>query len=442
LILREPISQGFFKVPKRRQKEPFSARIGKLQISYESEKWLKMNLTIFDSVQQSTPLPLSIDPSSLYSAFEQVKDGRKRRGKRYPLALIFTLLLLGKLAGETTIQGVVEWVGWREKWLREQLGWPRRFPSNATYTRALAGCDAEELARVMAQSVLKARAVEKSAGEHVAEPLTQVAVDGKTLRGTLGHQPAHQPAVHVLSWYEPQTGLVLAHRAVEHKRNEISTLSGWLSPTLVKDRIITADAMHTQRAFCADVLRFGGHYVLIAKKNQPTLFQDLHTFFTDPQADAGEWEEDCTWSKGHGRLEERRIRTTSLLNPLFEHQWAGVGQAFHVRRRATHPLKCTQQIVYGITSLTPAQAGPARLLEVLRTHWHIENRSHYRRDVTMGEDASQLRTSGAPLALAALNGTVLALMDWLQVSNVASQMRRFCARPHEALFLLLGALQR
>jgi len=130
------------------------------------------------------------------------------------------------------------------------------------------------------------------------------------------------------------------------------------------------------------VIRFAGHYVLIAKKNQPTLWQDLFTFFTDPQADAGEWQEDHTWQKGHGRLEERRIRTTTLLNPLFERDWPGIGQAFQVRRRTTFPLKCTQQIVYGMTSLTPAQASPARLLALLQTHWHIENRSHYRRDVT------------------------------------------------------------
>lgn len=401
-----------------------------------------MKRTIFDSVQQSPSHSLSIDPRSLYHAFEQVKDGRKARGKRYPLALIFTLLLLGKLAGETTIHGAVEWVELRVDELKKQLNWPRRFPSNATYTRALAHCDAEALARVVAHVLLKARANEQQANEVASETLRQVAVDGKTLRGTLGHRHDHQPAVHVVSWYEPQTGLVLAHRAVEHKRNEISTLAGWVSPALVKDRIFTADALHTQRALCADIRRFAGHYVLIAKGNQPTLFQDLHLFFTDPQADQGEWEEDHTWNKGHGRLEERSIRTTTVLNPLFQKDWSGIGQAFAVRRRATHPLKCTQQIVYGITSLSPAQASPLHLLVLLRTHWHIENRSHYRRDVTLGEDASQLRTAGAPLALAALNGAVLALMDWLHVSNMASQMRRFCAKPHEALALLLGSFQR
>jgi len=349
--------------------------------------------------------------------------------------------LLGKLAGETTIVGVVEWVKWRELWLKQQLDWPRRFPSLATYIRALAQCDAEELAQVIAQALIRARTQQKQS-ESQAQSMRQVAVDGKTLRGTLFHHQEHQPPVHVLSWYEPQTGIVLAHRAVEHKRNEISTLFPWLSPTLVKDRIITADAMHTQRALRADVIRFGGHYVLVVKKNQLSLWDELHTFFTDPQADCEEWKEDHCWNSKHGRLEERRIRTTTLLNLLCTRHWAGIGQTFALRRRVTHPFKCTQQTIYGITSLTPVQASPARLLALLRFHWHIENRSHYRRDVTLREDTSQVRTRGAPLALAALNGAVLALMDWLQVGNVPSQMRRFCARPHEALTLLLGPLQR
>jgi predicted transposase YbfD/YdcC len=401
-----------------------------------------MNLTICDALLPTPSAACEISPGSLYHALEQVKDGRKARGKRYPLALILTLLLLGKLAGETTIHGVLEWVNLRASQIKKQLDWPRRFPSNATVTRALANCDAEQLVEIVAAVLLKARAEEEAKQAGTATSLKQVAMDGKTLRGTLKHQQEHQPGVHVVSWYEPETGLVLAHRAVESKHNEISTLPGWLSPTLVKDRIVTADALHTQRAFCADVIRFGGHYVLIVKKNHPTLWQDIHTFFTDPQSETDEWQQDHTWNKGHGRLEERRIWTTTLLGPLFERQWAGAAQVFVIRRRITHPLKCTQQIVYGMTSLTPQQAGPNRLLELERTHWHIENRSHHRRDVTMGEDASQLRTTGAPLALAALNGAVLGLMDWLGVSNMASAMRRFCARPQEAFSLLLRPLQR
>ncbi|HEU5376628.1 MAG TPA: transposase family protein [Ktedonobacteraceae bacterium] len=81
-----------------------------------------MNLTICASLLQSPSAPCPIDPTSLYHALEQVKDGRKARGKRYPLALICTLVLLGKLAGETTIHGALEWANLRADWLKGRLG--------------------------------------------------------------------------------------------------------------------------------------------------------------------------------------------------------------------------------------------------------------------------------------------------------------------------------
>jgi len=100
----------------------------------------------------------------------------------------------------------------------------------------------------------------------------------------------------------------------------------------------------------------------------------------------------------------------------------------------------SQQVVYGFSNLTPAQAGPEAIATFLRAHWAIENRLHWRRDVTLGEDHSQVRTLGKPAALAALNNVVLALMDWLGVGNVPEQMRIFNAFPKQALALLLGPL--
>jgi hypothetical protein len=95
-----------------------------------------------------------------------------------------------------------------------------------------------------------------------------------------------------------------------------------------------------------------------------------------------------------------------------------------------------------MTNLPRKKANAERLLQLNRKHWAIENRLHYRRDVTLGEDASQIRTKGAPEVLAALNGGILALMDFLGVKNVAKQMRYFCEYTRDALQLLLGKLSR
>ena len=95
-----------------------------------------------------------------------------------------------------------------------------------------------------------------------------------------------------------------------------------------------------------------------------------------------------------------------------------------------------------MTSVPSKPAHAARMLDLKRKHWLRENRFHDRRDVTLGEDASQVRTHGAPEVVAALNGGILARMDFRGVKNVAKQMRHFCAQPREALQLLLGKLSK
>src|SRR5437879_3884106 len=77
----------------------------------------------------------------------------------------------------------------------------------------------------------------------------------------------------------------------------------------------------------------------------------------------------------------------------------------------------SQQVVYGFSNLTPAEASPQAIATFLRNHWAIENRLHWRRDVTLHEDQSQVRSVGKPQGLAALNNIVLSLMDWLGVRN-------------------------
>ncbi len=408
-----------------------------------------MYLSIVQDVEKEAVEGLSIDPASLYRAFEQVTDGRKAKGKRYPLPLLLTLLLLGKLAGETGINWIVDWVNERAGWLRRQLNWPKRFPTNSTYSEALARCDAQQVVTVIASVLLKARAVEQCGSEpsrlqanNQAETLTHVAMDGKTLRGTLGHESDQQPSVHLLSLYECQSGIVLTQRAVRSKENELSAAAALVHPALVKGRIISSDAMHTQKKWCACVHGYQGYYLTIVKKNQPQMYQDLVDFFDDPEAEQAEWRYAHAVQKEHGRLEVRELWSSTQMNEWFETEWAGVAQVFRLHRKVKDGDKEREETVYGLTNLPRKKANADRLLKLQQAHWCIENRLHWRRDVTLGEDACQVRQAGAPEALAALNGGVLALMDWLGVSNVASQMRHFCAHPEEALQLLCGRLKR
>jgi predicted transposase YbfD/YdcC len=267
-----------------------------------------------------------------------------------------------------------------------------------------------------------------------------VAFDGKALRGTNGHEAPHHPSVHLCAFYEVATGNVLAQREVQDKENEISAAKQMLTPALVKGCLISADAMHTQQWFCRKITLYEGDYLLIAKNNQPTMREDLELFFEDPDADRSRWQCATFVDKGHGRLEKRVITTSTEMRDWFAKEWCGIEQVFRVQRWVTKKGRTSYEVVYGITSLTPQQADAHLIGELIRAHWSIENRLHWRRDVTMQEDHSQVRTHRAPALLALLNSTILALMDLLGVSNVPAQMRIYAARPWEAVHLLLTAL--
>ena len=148
---------------------------------------------------------------------------------------------------------------------------------------------------MIAHVLLEARAVEQEEtdpsrlpGPQQEEVLTSVAMDGKTFRGTLKHESEGQPSVHLLSLYECQSGIVLTQRAVKSKENEISAAAALVHPALVKGRIVSSDAMHTQKQWCTCVHACGGYYLTIVKTNQPQLYQDLVDFFADPDAEQEE----------------------------------------------------------------------------------------------------------------------------------------------------------
>ncbi len=120
----------------------------------------------------------------------------------------------------------------------------------------------------------------------------QLAIDGKTLRAT--SKQAHP--VHLFSCYDVTTGTVLWQCHVGEKQNEISALKPLITPSLVKGRIVTLDAMHTQRELCALVQQYGGAYVLEASDNQPTLVEDIADLFADRTPDRRCWRQAETWA--------------------------------------------------------------------------------------------------------------------------------------------------
>jgi predicted transposase YbfD/YdcC len=140
-----------------------------------------------------------------------------------------------------------------------------------------------------------------------------------------------------------------------------------------------------------------------------------------------------TTDKGHGRQERRTLRRTTSLTKAQD--WAGLQQGFELTRERTIRGVTTRETVYGITSLSAEQADACRLLELTRGHWGIENGLHYKRDVTLGEDASRVRREAAPPVLAALRNSLVHLLD-RTADSLAAAVRTMSNCFDKALTLL------
>ena len=141
-------------------------------------------------------------------------------------------------------------------------------------------------------------------------------------------------------------------------------------PTLpIAGRVTTADALHTHAEFMQVIHDQRGRCVLTVKKNQPTLYADLATYFADPHASCQRAE---TWDRCRGRVEHRVIRVSTELNAYLTPQWPHVAQVAEVTRAVTKKGETSTEVVYLITDLSPQQASPLRLLVLMRGHWGIE----------------------------------------------------------------------
>jgi predicted transposase YbfD/YdcC len=236
--------------------------------------------------------------------------------------------------------------------------------------------------------------------------------------------------VHLLAAMDHTTRGVLAQADVDGKTNEITRFRPLRERLDLAERVVTADALHTQHAH-AEWLVTQKHaaYLLIVKANQPTLHRQLKAL---PWCDIPA--QDHTRDRGHGRAEIRRLQVTTVAGLDFPH----ATQALRVTRRvrSLRNRRWRTATVYAVTSLTAAQASPARLADYVRGHWGIEA-LHHIRDTTLAEDACQVRTGNGPRAMASLRNLAIAILRARGHRNLAAALRRN-ARDATRLLPLLG----
>jgi predicted transposase YbfD/YdcC len=338
---------------------------------------------------------LPVDSAS-WACLERVADPRVNRGKRHKLLDILVIALCGFLAGcegwvDVELFGIA-----KRKWLEKFLELPNGIPSHDTFGRVFALLDPQQLACVLRQFV---QAVTGSLqGEAVA-------IDGKTLAGSGARTTAKQ-ALHLVSAWATQYGVVLGQVATADHSNEITAIPKLLQLLDVRGATVTIDAMGCQKAIARQVCDQGADYVLAVKDNQMNLAEAVQFQLGRGHSKVAR-SKLRTRDKNHGRKEQRLYTAMAAPSSVTRH-WPDAQSIVRVCRETIDGQGKKSKEVRDFISSLPPQV--ERLAQLIRGHWGIENRLHWSLDVTFNEDQSRIRQGHAAENAALLRRLALSIL--------------------------------
>jgi predicted transposase YbfD/YdcC len=362
-----------------------------------------------------------------------IEDVRQKKGLRHPLAGMLALACVAMLCGYKRVGAIAEWGKNYGKEYIEAFGFERHgYPAQATWYRVFRDVKIKEVEAKLTnwcEQVIEAL-------EYEAD-FVGISIDGKTLRGSK-RQGAENS--HLLSAYIHQLGVVLAQVGVADKTNELGVIEDLLMGLVLRGRVVTGDALFTQKHVTELIVDKGGDYVLPVKQNQELTYEAIEEWFEEPAPDDLPNHTAQQVEKKHGRLTRWQIETSTALNDYLD--WPGLQQVFRLTRVVTFPRTGEQQITvqYGITSLSPDRADASQLLRLKRHHWGIENGLHWVRDVTFDEDRSVLRIGQTHHLMATLRNLAISLLRVTGHRQIVSACRFFAAQPVPALDLVTQPL--
>jgi predicted transposase YbfD/YdcC len=368
--------------------------------------------------------------SSMMAVVQHLTDPRKARGKQLEWDFIWGVIISALLCQQRGAAAMAQWAKRHAATLLAAFQPAKgRVPSEATIRRALQRVDVAALERHLAS--LEPPVV--SASPQAADGPAGYAIDGKHVRGAGAHG---QPTV-LVSLVAHRDGAVLAQTKVAQKRHESQAVPSLVEGRNLHGMVITMDAGLTQPTLATQIRSQGGHYFMVVKRNRRQLYDELTWFFSSPPAPCDRpWRTVTTVTKGHGRLETRTVTCTDDLDNYLA--WPEVRQ---VVRRETERVRLktgevTRAETCAVTSLAVEEATAEQLAALWRGHWTIENRRHYVRDVTLGEDACQMHVGSAPQALAAVRNALISLLRRTGWQNIAAGLRHYSDSLTDALRLI------
>ena len=367
--------------------------------------------------------------TSISEHFGTLTDPRVERSKDHLLVDIITIALCGVICGADGWVAIETFGREKIAWLRTFLSLPGGIPSHDTFGRVFARVNPEEFRRCFLSWV---RAGVGDPGDQV------VAIDGKTLRRS-HDRGAGKEALHLVSAWATESGLVVAQVATDAKSNEITAIPVLLRLLALAGSTVTIDAMGCQTAIARQIVEQGADYVLALKDNHEHLHDRARLAFLDVDRASGttlplaEVVPHTTVAKDHGRIERRRCRAIgdpdylAYLDP--DHAWPNLHSVVCIESTRRIGDAVSTEARHYLSSL-PADA--PLLQRVIRSHWGVENRLHWVLDLAFREDESRVRADHAPQNLAVIRHLALNLLRRDPTRRIGLKNSRFKAALDDA----------
>lgn len=364
------------------------------------------------------PFSLPIEGrGGLIDVLKTIPDPRSRLGRQHSFVSITGIATCAMLSGARSFKAIAEWASHLSPTQLKNFRCRKTSPpSLTTIKETFYRIDAEEFdgkinAWLAKQALTNTRA-------------RALAIDGKVLRGSRNKRKG-KPGIQLLSALLHDEKIVVAQRAIASKTNEIPEVKPLLANVDLDGVFVTFDALHCQKDTMDFIAKKKGFFAVTVKENQPSLLQDVVAIFDlfDDQFSSTCEEK----NKGaHGRVETRQV--SSIEVDASQAEQLGFPHIRQVCRIQRHVTDLTQKPIrketaFVVTNAPVQQAPSATVLAVVRQHWSIENSSHYVRDVTLQEDASQIRTGSAPRVMATLRNLSIGVMRLGGESNIAEGLR-------------------
>jgi len=367
---------------------------------------------------------------SLEDCFGDLEDPRVVGRCDHLLGDIIMVAVCGVLCGAESWSEIEEFGKSKEAWLKQYLALPAGIPSHDTFGRVFRLLDAQ---------AFQERFMRWVEGTFNIKRGQVIAVDGKTARGSRDSYSG-QEAIHLVSAFAHESGLLLGQRKVDEKSNEITAVPELLKALFIKGCVVTVDALNCQKDIAQTIIECGADYVFALKANHPLLHQEVLDWFDwakardfrDVQHTFSE-----TVNKGHGRVEIRQCYALSDPHAFralaYYDGWAGLQSIALVYRERRLPDRTQTETAYFLSSL-PADA--ERILDATRAHWAVENTFHWTLDVTFAEDAARVRLDNAPENFAVLRHVAFNLLK-RHPSKASLKRKRFRAALDDSFLLEL-----